>query len=596
MRKFQQIKYKLPAIMILLLVIPISMVGYISYQKTEILEKAIIQKDDIVEMTPKYEKTFEEYESILTSLTESEKLQYEKVSTSNLDESTYPNMPILNNPKLTTYYENFLTKQASDDPYIINMYIGTNDGALYLNNIPDEDVDLTSYSATSTDWYEKASKSNEEVVWTEPYIDAASGKPTITLAKSISGDSGDIIGVAGIDFDMYVLAQDMRQDILMSTIITMAISIIIGLVIVILFVKVINFNINQIKVELNNLAAGDLSGKKVKVKSNDEFTVLANAMNQMKDNLYDMINKVMMATGRVMQQSGTLNQSSDQVKEGSEQIAATMEELSSGSESQANHASNLASTMEEHNRKVKVVAENGQRIADESKEVMNVSHNGKESLEQSVIQMQTIHDMVQDSYQRVTGLDKRTAEIDKIVIVIKEIAEQTNLLALNAAIEAARAGEAGKGFAVVADEVRKLAEQVTASISDITGLVANIQEESGQVADSLELGFKEVEKGTTQIGQTGDNFAQINQSISGMVLRVQEIVQSLNEVNENSVDMHKSVDEIAAVSQESAAAVEETAASAEQTNQSMENVSNSAQELDALAQELEEQVAKFKIV
>ncbi|SHN36052.1 methyl-accepting chemotaxis protein [Gracilibacillus kekensis] len=596
MQKFQQIKYKLPAIMILLLVIPISVVGYISYQKTEILEKAIIQKDDIVEMTPKYEKIFEEYESILTSLTESEKLQYEKVSTSNLDESTYPNMPILNNPKLTTYYENFLTKQASDDPYIINMYIGTNDGALYLNNIPDDDVDLTSYSATSTDWYEKASKSTDEVVWTEPYIDAASGKPTITLAKTILADSGEMIGVAGIDFDMYVIAQNMRQDILMSTIVTMAISIIIGLVIVVMFVKVINFNINQIKVELNNLAAGDLSGKKVKVKSKDEFTVLANAMNQMKDNLYEMINKVMMATGSVMQQSGTLNQSSDQVKEGSEQIAATMEELSSGSESQANHASNLASTMEEHNRKIKIVAENGQLIAKESNEVLNVSKSGKELLEQSVIQMQTIHDMVQDSYQRVTGLDKRTAEIDKIVIVIKEIADQTNLLALNAAIEAARAGEAGKGFAVVADEVRKLAEQVTASISDITGLVANIQDESGQVADSLELGFKEVEKGTSQIGKTGENFAQINQSISDMVLRVQEIVQSLEEVNENSIDMHKSVDEIAAVSQESAAAVEETAASAEQTNHSMEGVSNSAQELDVLAQELDEQVAKFKIV
>src|SRR5699024_4194813 len=132
-----------------------------------------------------------------------------------------------------------------------------------------------------------------------------------------------------------------------------------------------------------------------------------------------------------------------------------------------------------------------------------------------------------DAVQKVQGLDAQSQEISKLVSVIQDSAEQTNLLALNAAIEAARAGEHGKGFAVVADEVRKLAEQVSVSVTDITTIVTSIQNESSMVTESLEGGYKEVEQGTTQIEATGEKFNGINTSITNMVKDIQSISDNL---------------------------------------------------------------------
>ena len=130
---------------------------------------------------------------------------------------------------------------------------------------------------------------------------------------------------------------------------------------------------------------------------------------------------------------------------------------------------------------------------------MALTKEGKDLMNTSTEQMTSIHFIVKDAVQKVDGLSKQTQNISKIVAVIQEIAAQTNLLALNAAIEAARAGEHGKGFAVVADEVRKLAEQVAVSVDDITEIVQKVQLDAKTVTASLENGYGEVEKGTTQI-------------------------------------------------------------------------------------------------
>src|SRR5690606_31985558 len=143
--------------------------------------------------------------------------------------------------------------------------------------------------------------------------------------------------------------------------------------------------------------------------------------------------------------------------------------------------------------------------------VLEMTERGSELMVSSLKQMQTIDQTMTEAVKMVEGLDEHTSRISELVAIIQDIAEQTNLLALNAAIEAARAGEHGQGFAVVAEEVRKLAEQSAESVTNITKIVEDVQKESNRVVDSLKEGYKEVERGSAQINETEKTFHEIQQ-------------------------------------------------------------------------------------
>jgi len=301
------------------------------------------------------------------------------------------------------------------------------------------------------------------------------------------------------------------------------------------------------------------------------------------------------ATEELNSHSEELTQSASEVKSGSEQVAITMQELATGSETQATTASNLAVVMENFTKKVQSTNKSGEQIKDSSMGVLTMTSEGKQYMEDSSRQMAKIDEIVQDAVAKMATLDNQTQEINNLVVIIQKIADQTNLLALNAAIEAARAGEHGRGFAVVADEVRKLAEQVAVSIADITGFVEKIQTESKRVSDSLQTGYVEVEEGTSQIAKTGQTFNQINASVTTMVDGIKGISDNLESIKVNSEIMNSSIEEIASVSEESAAGVEQTSAASQQITSSMEEVAGSSEQLANLAENLTEMVSHFKL-
>lgn len=385
------------------------------------------------------------------------------------------------------------------------------------------------------------------------------------------------------------------QKVLNVVLIVTGIALVAGIFIIWLFANYIARPINQVTEHMDQLAKGDLTGDSLQLQSKDEIGKLSQAMDEMQSGLQTIIKNVTEASTTLTSQSVAFTQTATEVNVGGEQIASTMQELASGTESQAHSAANLTDMMSNFTNKIVEVNQNGEEISRTSNQVLTMTEDGQSLMEDSVVQMENIHQKVSFAVQSVRKLNGDTREIPQLVQVIHSIAEQTNLLSLNAAIEAARAGEQGKGFAVVATEVRKLSEQVSDSVGEITTIVERILQGSNQVVDALQSSYEEVENGTNQIQITGQTFEKINDSVMMMVDKVQSISSNLQDLTENGDEMNKSIEEIAAVAEETAAGVEQVAATAQQSSSSMTEITNSAENLATLAEHLNDQVTNFKL-
>ncbi len=346
---------------------------------------------------------------------------------------------------------------------------------------------------------------------------------------------------------------------------------------------------------LQQMTNGDLSGPPLKIQSKDEVGQLMAATNTMADILNRLLQHIQTVSNDVATQSEELLQSTTEVKTGTEQIVNTMTEIAGGTEELASHTTAIATSMNDFAGKVTAVHQSNKDVQHYSQDVKALAKEGRDLMSSSTKQMGAIQRIVKDAVDQVDGLSKQTQEISKLVTVIQSIASQTNLLALNAAIEAARAGEQGKGFAVVADEVRKLAEQVSFSVGDITNIVRNIQDDSNRGTASLEQGYGEVEKGTRQITTTNATFHHIADAIEAIATNIEQTSSELDDVVHNTDTINKSVDEMAAISEQSAAGIQETSATIEQAASSMEEIKHSSEYLAEMAEQLNSLIRRFKL-
>lgn len=368
-----------------------------------------------------------------------------------------------------------------------------------------------------------------------------------------------------------------------------------GILIAIVTASNISKPITIVSKRMSELADGNLQHELLPVTHRDEIGQLMLSANNMNDKLRQTISSIHTVSETVAASSEELAQSANEVQSGTEQITVTMQELASGTETQASTAGDLAETMTSFQRSIHETTQEGIELKAHSNLVQELTTTGKGLMVQSTQQMTAINEIVLDSVKKVEGLNVQSAEISKLVSVIDDISNQTNLLALNAAIEAARAGEHGKGFAVVADEVRKLAEEVQYSVTDISTIVNRIQGETGNVTTALQSGYEEVKRGTVQLNQTNETFEQISEAVEEMILNINTISSNLNKVAQNSESINVSIDEMASISQESAAGVEQTTATVEETAATMEEISRGANHLANMAEELNSQLQQFKI-
>lgn len=316
----------------------------------------------------------------------------------------------------------------------------------------------------------------------------------------------------------------------------------------------------------NRLASGDLTVQVV-VTSKDEIGLLQSAMLKTVNNLREMM--------------GSIISSADSVSSTAAQLSVSATQVAKGSRAQSEAASSMAASVEELTVSIDQVTENAQNARNASVKSGEISGQGAEVINKAVFEMGEIESSVKGSSQTIGALEIQSKEISAVVNVIKEIADQTNLLALNAAIEAARAGEQGRGFAVVADEVRKLAERTGKSTQEITTMIANIQSGTRDAVMSMEQSVVRAASGVELASLAGHSITDIKSEAALVVQEIASISDSLKEQSLASRDIAKNVESIAQMAEENSAAVQNTA--------------DSAHHLEKMASTLQSAAAHFKV-
>ena len=313
------------------------------------------------------------------------------------------------------------------------------------------------------------------------------------------------------------------------------------------------------------IAAGDLTTD-VPCAAGDTDSVLA-SMQEMQQTLRRMIEEIVDGAG--------------QLSLASNQLLLASEEVAKRSQQQSESASSMAAAVEEMTVSIDQVGENAQEAHNISVQAGDQAKQGTLVIQSATSEMTKISDAVQSSSVIIEDLGRQSDQITSIVKTIREIADQTNLLALNAAIEAARAGEQGRGFAVVADEVRKLAERTSRSTTEITGMVERIQKGTRDAVGSMQTGVKQASSGVELASQAGASIAEIRDGAMRVVSVVNNISDSIREQGTVSSDIAKNIENIARMSEESSLAVQDTA--------------KAARHLQELSSSLHNLVTRFKL-
>ncbi|KYH34410.1 methyl-accepting chemotaxis protein McpC [Clostridium tepidiprofundi DSM 19306] len=651
-------KHKLIIILILAMLVPMLVLGYLSYKQAfNVLEnKLSITTQQIVDEA---EKRLDEF--LLSRENEV------KILSSGMNE-------LLSDEN--TKYDKLLKRVKYADESAQSTYFADLYGNMYI--YPSQKF-KDGYDPRVRPWYKKAIENEGKVIWTEPYIDATSGKAVITVANTVI-KNGNVIGVAAIDVDLKKLSYSIsktkigekgylfltdsngitiahpqsefigtynatktgfwkkvkkddrgfsryeyegqnkfitfatnkrtgwklvasmsEQELLNDTniirnflIYGAIIAIVLALVLSLILAKNITKPLEELKKVFDKASNGDLTVR-VNVKNNDEFGEVGDGFNTMVESITDLFKKVIESSNTVKGASKELADMAYQSANVTNEISKAIEDVAKAAGEQANDAEDGASKVEEIGILMDKISSATENISNISNDTNELTEKGADMV--TVLESKTLE--TEKSSKNVNDIvvdvAKNIEGIGVIIETIVAIAEQTNLLALNANIEAARAGEHGKGFAVVAEEVRKLAEQSSDSAEDIKKIINDIQGKARTAVSAMEISKTVVNEQNEAVTQTGKIFNEIAESIKLLNDKVIRIKQDSENMVDKKNGLINAIENISAASQQTSAATQEISSSAEEQFSSMEELSQQTEELKSIAEDLEKAVNNFII-
>ncbi|MDR1062704.1 MAG: methyl-accepting chemotaxis protein [Azoarcus sp.] len=317
----------------------------------------------------------------------------------------------------------------------------------------------------------------------------------------------------------------------------------------------------------------------VRVARDHDFTLQANY--RANDEIGEMTLAFDSMLGSLRDSFQSIQSKMREVRSGVDALTTSARQVADSSAQQSSSSSAMAASVEEMTVSINTVSDSADEARTIAQEAGATANQGGAIIEQTVNEMVMIAKAVGQASGAIDSLGRESEQISSVVQVIKEVADQTNLLALNAAIEAARAGEQGRGFAVVADEVRKLAERTTQSTGDISSIVSKIQTSSKEAVSEMEQMVKQVESGQTLAHEAGERIQSILEGANKVVKAVSEISNALKEQSSASHDIARHVESVAQMTDQNSAAAGDTA--------------SGAHHLGQLAKEVDEIVEQFKV-
>lgn len=326
----------------------------------------------------------------------------------------------------------------------------------------------------------------------------------------------------------------------------------------------LNGNIEKILIKMGKFAEGDLTVS-LEAERDDEIGKLFNGFNRSVANISDIIKKV--------------NDAVEATASASNEISSSSEEMAAGAQEQSSQTAEVVSAVDQMTKTIMETTRHASEASEAAKSAGIIAKEGGVVVEETIIGMNQVAEVVKKSAQTVHALGKSSDHIGQIVQVIDDIADQTNLLALNAAIEAARAGEQGRGFAVVADEVRKLAERTTKATKEIANMIKEIQKDTIHAVDSMRQGTTEVERGKLLAKKAGEALIQIISGSQEVVNKVSQVAVASEEQASAAEQISKNIEGIHNVTQETA--------------QGIQQIAHASEDLSNLTVQLQGMISKF---